>query len=245
MATQALVSNVVVVEAQPYVFGLRIPNREAAILTRRVLRLSLILMVCQVASSMYYYSWARSSLYFWPGVIGISVPLCGYIGARNRNRSLLGCFAGCNTLMAIFVPIAMVMLCMLTGWLQSEFPTVCPDGDEGMPVWPHNASIKYNGEPITCDELDQLVEGMGATYGITITTGLIGTMVACLGCTWGWKLRNTDYYVTANVVNTHTAVATVTSTAQQQGYEQAYQPAYPVATVAATGYGTDKQVPSV
>jgi len=125
--------------------------------------------------------------------------------------------------MAIFIPLAMVMLCMLTGWLQDEFPKVCPDGDEGMPAWPHNATVEYDGEPITCDELDQVVEGMGATFGIAITTGLLGTLVACLGCTWGWKLRNTDYFVTANVVNTHAAVATVTSAPQQQPQPQYYQ----------------------
>mmetsp|Transcript_53641 Transcript_53641/g.149247 ORF Transcript_53641/g.149247 Transcript_53641/m.149247 type:complete len:257 (-) Transcript_53641:110-880(-) len=90
-------------------FGLRIQNPRVAVLTRRVLILSIIaaiLVIAGQAVGMFTErggpsgSSASSSVAGRLFSIGIAllVPCCGYFGAKNNDRNLTCCFCGCSFL---------------------------------------------------------------------------------------------------------------------------------------------------
>ena len=43
-------------------------------------------------------------------LIGLMLPIIGYMGARLRNRTLIGCFAGCNVCGICFFLVTLMVL---------------------------------------------------------------------------------------------------------------------------------------
>ena len=60
------------------VYGLSIPNAEAASLTRKVIHVSLILMMLQIAYSFYNVFALDQSEFMTGTFLSLLVPLCGY-----------------------------------------------------------------------------------------------------------------------------------------------------------------------
>jgi hypothetical protein len=178
-----------------YVYGIRIPNAEAALLTRRVITMSLFLLfvqaiisIVQVLSLGQYYSLSSAALC-------MVVPMCGYFGAKWRNKMLLSGFAFCNCMTCVGTPVLVVVMITFTEFLRTEFPTVCPPGEK-LPLWPDDMTDPViNGKPATCDSIQDLLDGMSTVYAIIIPLAIVSTAVAALSCTWGWRLTTMPYFV--------------------------------------------------
>ena len=70
--------NVVVVQQATTVYGVSIPNPKAAKLTRRVMRLSLMLVFIQLAYVMYNSVALEQNYFLVQGFLVWLLPLCGY-----------------------------------------------------------------------------------------------------------------------------------------------------------------------
>jgi hypothetical protein len=51
---------------------------------------------------------------------------------------------------------------------------------------------------------------MSTVYSIMIPLGVTSTIVACISCTWGWKLTTLPYFVQPKYAYAHSPVATTT-----------------------------------
>jgi len=235
---------VVVVQARQ-VYGLRIPNQEAAVLTRKVIHMSIALMFMQLTFSLYNAYNLGQTYFLGGGLIGLLVPFCGYYGAKYRQRGMVIAFSMCNCLTAVCLPVTVGAIAYVCHWLSSNFTMLCPNGSEGMPVWPNNiANVTENGHPITCEELDDIVQAIPSIYAVLIPIGVLSTLFACLSCTWGFRLANTQYFTVPVTSFTSGAVATVAQPAVSFQPPSAYsQPAVVDATVVTMQQ--DKTVPSV
>jgi len=224
------------------VYGLSIPNVEAALLTRKVIRVSLMLMVLQIAYSCYNVFAFGQPEFITGSVVSFLVPLCGYFGAKYRNRGLVIAFSMCNCLSAVIMPIFLGLVGFTMHYLNKNLPKLCPNGPHGMPEWKNaTGSVNVNGQPVTCEELYNLTDSSSAIFAFLVPVGIMATVIACLSCSWGFKLANTRYF-TVPVTQFRTgAVATVAApsyAAPQQGY------AVGAATVVAQ-QPQDKSVPAV
>jgi len=56
--------------------------------------------------------------------IGLLVPLCGYLGVKQNQKWLVGCFCGCNAFQCCTGIISMVMLLVLTMTVKAVTPQV-------------------------------------------------------------------------------------------------------------------------
>jgi hypothetical protein len=57
-------------------------------------------------------------------VIGLLVPLCGYLGVKQNQQFLVGCFCSCNALQCCCAMMSMVCLCFLGWGLAAMAPSV-------------------------------------------------------------------------------------------------------------------------
>ena len=97
---QSVPANPTVIQAE-VVYGINIPDPGAARLTRKVLWISVVLMFFVVGISCYFTVGnpmvsGFSSTFFVNIGFGLLIPLCGYFGARDKNKTLLTCFWCCN-----------------------------------------------------------------------------------------------------------------------------------------------------
>lgn len=203
---------VIVVEATQ-VYGLRIPNREAAKYTRRIISLSLFLLLMQVLVAFYQVASVGEYYYLGGGFLGVLVPLCGYYGAKYKNRTLLSMFSFCNCLYVIVIPLFVFALVVVGNKVKSDYPDVCP-GNTTYPKWPNHDEVAVQNEELTCEQLAAIISSIPTLLWVIIPVSLTSFAVACLSCTWGWKLRNMDYFVSSNMSTTTTAVATTGIRAQ-------------------------------
>ena len=207
--SQPLIQPVIIAEVLP-VYGLRIPNAEAAALTKKVITLSLFLIFVQaiisiVQSMVYGQYYSLSS-----ALMCTVVPMCGYFGAKWRNKILLSSFAACNCITCFLTPFLVIAMITFGEFLRKEFPTVCPPGTT-LPLWPDDMTDPdINGVPATCDSIQDLLNGMSMVYAIIVPLALVSTAVACLSCTWGWRLTNMPYFVKPRYAYAHAPVATTT-----------------------------------
>merc|ERR1719240_117348 len=119
------------------VYGLDIPNPEAATLTRKVIRMSVLLLMLQVAYSVYNTVALEQGKFVYVSFLSLMVPLCGYYGAKYRNRGLVIAFSMCNCLSAVGIPASLVMLGGVMHFLNKNFDMWCPDGPTGFPKYPN------------------------------------------------------------------------------------------------------------
>ena len=124
--TDPLLSPIIPVAEIAPVYGLRIPNQEAAKLTRRIITLSLGLLLIQAIISLVQASLYGQYLSFVSMASILLVPACGYFGAKWRNKMLLSGFAACSCLTCVLTPVVLLFMIAFTTMLRSQFPTVCP-----------------------------------------------------------------------------------------------------------------------
>ena len=209
--TDPLLRPIIAVAEIAPVYGLRIPNQEAAKLTRRIITLSLGLLLIQAIISLVQASLYGQYLSFVSMASILLVPACGYFGAKWRNKMLLSGFAACSCLTCVLTPVVLLLMIAFTTMLRSQFPTVCPPGQQ-IPTWPDGIEDPViNGLPATCESIAALLSSVGTTYAILIPLAIVSTTIAFMSCMWGWKLYNLPYFVTPRyAAYNHPPVATTT-----------------------------------
>merc|ERR1712146_806717 len=65
-------------------------------------------------------------------------------------------------------------------------------------------------------DLYDFKDGSTSLYVFLIPVGIVSTVIACLSCTWGFRLANTRYFTVPITQFQTGAIATVASPAQRQ-----------------------------
>ena len=96
--------------------GIVIDDPAVAAKVKHVLLISVLILILGAASQILYFALFGGSWVLVFGLaIALSVPACGYYGAKQRSKSLLGCFACCNCCIALGF---FVCMCLAIGFLQ-------------------------------------------------------------------------------------------------------------------------------
>merc|ERR1739848_361590 len=95
-------------------------------------------------------------------MIGLAVPACGYFGAKRGNKGLMGCFTCCNCVGLVAYIVLLSFYIYVLQYLDDNYDQWCPDGaTDEQPNFGNNASsVTVNGEPLTCDNLSNIDEGL-------------------------------------------------------------------------------------
>jgi len=205
----------VVVQASR-VYGLNIPNMEAAILTRKVIKVSVLLLALQAAYCIYSTVALSQGVYVYGSVFSVLVPMCGYFGARYRNRGLVIVFSLCNCLTAVTLPLSLGFFGIVMHYMKDHIDDWCPDGPTGYPNIPSSGSgsgSKTAWEQVSCQDIYNIVDNSNSLYLFLIPVGVIATLLACVSCTWGFRLANTRYFTVPITQFQTGAVATVAAPA--------------------------------
>jgi len=209
----------IVVAQATRVYGISIPNPEAASLTRKVIRLSLVLLLLQATYSIYNTVALNQRDFVYFSFLGALIPMCGYFGAKYRNRGLVIAYSMCNCLTAVTMPLSLGFIGFAMHYLNKNIAKLCPDGPEGWPVVPNaTANVYVNGEQLSCQDLYDFKDGSTSLYVFLIPVGIVSTVIACLSCTWGFRLANTRYFTVPITQFQTGAIATVASPAQTTTY---------------------------
>lgn len=232
------------------VYGLSIPNPEAATLTRKVVRISLLLLILQVTFSFYNSFALGQSDFMGSAFVSFLIPMCGYFGAKYRNRGLVIAFSMCNCLQAVFVPVVVTFIVFLFHSLSEHLSDWCPNGPVGLPIFANSTTggagvVTVNGQAVTCADLYDYKNHSGTIYAFLIPVGIVSTIMACLSCSWGFKLANTRYF-TVPVTQFRTgAVATVAAPAVTYAAPQPQQGYAVGATIVGQQPQPNKSVPAI
>lgn len=163
----------------------------------------------------------------------------------------------CNCLQAVVVPALVTFIVVAFHSISTSLSDWCPNGPVGLPNWisPNSTSsgagssgagvVTVNGKAVTCADLYEYNNMSSTFYAMFIPIGVMSTVLACLSCSWGFKLANTRYF-TVPVTQFRTgAVATVAAPAITYAAPQP-QPGYAVgATIVGQQPQPNKLVPAV
>jgi|TARA_B110000091_G_C13698074_1_gene425057 hypothetical protein len=198
------------------VYGLRIPNQEAANLTKKIISLSLVLLVTQATISIIQALVYGQYFSLSSAILCMIVPACGYLGAKWRNKSMLSSFAVCNCLTCVLTPIFLITMISFLEFLKSQYPTVCPPGTT-IPAWPDNIDDPtIGGVPATCQSIKDLLDHNSTVYWMMLPLGVVSTLIAFMSCTWGWKLTQLPYFVQPRYAYANAPIATTTVLGPEQ-----------------------------
>ena len=95
-------------------FGIPIQDPTAAYLTRKVLKMAFFLSVLAVVYSIFVFIDSKGGgvlsivSAIWSLAFGLLFPLCGYLGAKHKNRSALRCFWCCGWLLAAMAGLGLI-----------------------------------------------------------------------------------------------------------------------------------------
>ena len=119
-------------------------------------------------------------------LFALLIPMCGILGARNRNKPMLCLFCGCNMFLAIISVIGMVLYVMAYVAIQ-YLKTECKNNPGFIPS---NA-----GTSITCaDIINGKISGsysiaeFNTTIWVVFGFTILQCILQCLGCVWGLNL---------------------------------------------------------
>lgn len=126
-------------------------------------------------------------------LLSLSIPLCGILGARNRNKPLVCFFCGCNCFLAVMSIVSIVVAVLALIFIQA-LVTDCRIGS-GIPG---NVPSQYGW--LQCDTL---IDGTGPeaspssfvvafnkmTYAL-VAISCISFVLQCMGFVWGLSLYN-------------------------------------------------------
>jgi len=175
------------------VMGVVVDNEESAFLVRRVLRISLVLAVMAVVSVFMNLS-TGSALVVIAQLIVVSIPACGYYGAKNRSKDLLQWFWLSN---ACCVCLGVVSLVLSLGVSLPMVDCYCDPICRADTLHISN-STSANLSPAERSQLEQLdqvcaneSEFHRALYiGAGLT--LLQMALQCAACIYGRQLADTS-----------------------------------------------------
>lgn len=117
-------------------------------------------------------------------LFALLIPMCGILGARNRNKPMLCLFCGCNMFLAIISVIGMVLYIM--GYVAIQYlKTECKNNPGVIPA----------GTSITCADIangkitgNYSIAEFNTTIWVVFGVTFLQCILQCLGCVWGLNL---------------------------------------------------------
>jgi hypothetical protein len=104
------------------VYGVDVPNAEVARLARIVMIMSTFVALVIIALAILNFTIFFTQTSVYQSVVGIVlgmfVPIFGFIGAKKRSRNMVGCFTGCSFGCSIFNLIGYILIMMSISALQ-------------------------------------------------------------------------------------------------------------------------------
>ncbi|KAF4715737.1 hypothetical protein FOZ62_025182 [Perkinsus olseni] len=152
------------------VYGIEMQNRGHAALVRKVLVLSTVGALFAISNSLRSGirttsgDAATTTIYILLSVaLGLLVPACGWLGAKQSNRNLMCCFCGCNLCSVppqIFAIIGLSGLIVLST-VFNDWRDECDAGDTYIKIDPYTAdeeeyAVSDENMSITCDDIDSI-----------------------------------------------------------------------------------------
>jgi hypothetical protein len=114
------------------VYGMRMPSREIAGTVRKVLIISVIGALVVIALTVLNFTVLRDRTTITQSVlscvVGISIPVIGWIGAKTTNRSIVGIFCSFSLSCGLFNLISYVILMASAGWIDKYLDQCLPNG---------------------------------------------------------------------------------------------------------------------
>lgn len=167
------------------VFGVDIQNNDVAHKTQKVLNISLailVLVIVQAVATSVVHTNNRSQQVdsvMARILIGLMLPVIGYMGARLRNRSLVGCFACCNVAAIVFFLVTLYILFSGLGKL-SDWQNACI------------SQAQLQGMPT--DQCSSIRTKYMKLMAANLVFGGTAFLFNLLGCIWGFQLFQHEYY---------------------------------------------------
>ena len=193
---QSVPANPTVIQAE-VVYGINIPDPGAARLTRKVLWISVVLMFFVVGISCYFTVGnpmvsGFSSTFFVNIGFGLLIPLCGYFGARDKNKTLLTCFWCCNLCTLIGLGSALGFIYSIIIPVLSQAQDYCSSHPSEI-----DPTIVVDGQNITVHASCEAINSMNTSYFHSMGYLYVLPMVlSFMGCCYGYRLANHRYYTT-------------------------------------------------
>ncbi|EER06649.1 hypothetical protein Pmar_PMAR024214, partial [Perkinsus marinus ATCC 50983] len=127
-----------------FIYGLNVSGPEMAMLVKKVISLSIATAVVVIITTilgdvLFHYV---SSGTFFSVVVGLLVPACGYYGAKNNDRNLIGMFCACGLCGAIWAVLQIVSGVGLVSFLKVVVEYCGPHGE-----------TKKSGGPFECEDV--------------------------------------------------------------------------------------------
>ena len=108
--------------------------------------------------------------------------------------------------------LLLITMITLLEFLRKEYPSVCPPGTL-QPVWPDDIpDPNIDGVPASCEAIADLLSRSSLVYYIMLPLGVVSTAIACMSCTWGWKLTQLQYFVRPRFAHASAPFATAATT---------------------------------
>jgi hypothetical protein len=167
------------------IYGVDISNNDVASKTQKVLNISLailVLVIVQGIATEVVHTNNRSQqvdAVLARILIGLMLPIIGYMGARLRNRTLIGCFAGCNVCGICFFLVTLMVLFSGLGHL-GEWQETC-----------EQRAAAEGVSNVSCGFIRSKYMKLLAANLVFGGTAFIFNV---LGCIWGWQLFEHQYY---------------------------------------------------
>ncbi|KAF4680808.1 hypothetical protein FOZ60_012967 [Perkinsus olseni] len=161
------------------VYGLNVGGPEIAMLVRKVISLSIATAVVVVITTILgdvFFHYVSSGTFF-SIVIGLLVPACGYYGAKNNDRSLIGMFCACGLCGAIWAIFQIMSGVGLVGFLKREARSECEE-------------VTKDWDEAQYDDAKHLVDIAGWFIAGIICLALPAFILKCASFIYGFKLFN-------------------------------------------------------
>lgn len=202
------------------VYGIVVEDPHSASLVKKVLTLSgftalLVILsgivnatITAVPTAGQNSQFAENKAYTTIGsvALGLLIPACGYFGAKNRNKNLLGWFWGCNCCAAVFSLLNVILLGTLINFVPKYVDgfTKCACDTPMTPIYdvstgectpiPPGTSITINGGPPTCDNVKEAFKGVNTALYLGCAMSLFSFCLSCASCTYGKQLAESTTF---------------------------------------------------
>ncbi|KAF4661463.1 hypothetical protein FOL47_006674 [Perkinsus chesapeaki] len=173
------------------VYGLNVGGPEIAGLVRKVISLSIATAVVVVITTIlgdiiFHYV---SSGTFFSVVVGLLVPACGYYGAKNNDRTLIGMFCACGLCGAIWAVFQIVSGIGLVGFLKVVLEYCGPHGETKKEGGPFQCEdVTKDWDEAQYDDAKHLVDIAGWFITGVICLALPAFALKCASFIYGFKL---------------------------------------------------------
>eukprot|EP00949_MAST-11_sp_MAST-11-sp1_P002898 g2898.t1 len=196
------------------VYGIRIADPEAARLTRRVLRISILMMMMTVGISIYFSAANPVSMGMSMFVnigVGLLVPCCGYMGAKQKNRGLLTCFWVCNCCAVVSTVAAIACIFALNLPVLQKLQAYCRD---------HPTAVNPIIDDVTFDiSCSRVLEMNLSAIRYSAYVYIVPCILSLLACVSGFRLANHEFYTTSYVAGPSASfISSMPQPVAKQGY---------------------------